>query len=277
MALRGFARYLRHQFRLASVIVRESMAGTAAPDLPLPPPRLRHRVHGAMDATSFLQVGSRCAADVAILAKDHDRDFAAYDNVLDFGCGCGRTLRHFEHRPPTQHLHGTDIDASAIRWCQEHLHGLAAWNVNAVLPPTSYPDATFDLIYAISVFTHIDEATQFAWLRELNRIAKPGARLILTVHGEHVYRHSLGPDDLSVVERQGFLFRVKQTGRWKLDGLPDWYQTSFHTKDYVASHWSRLFDVVSHVERGMAGYQDAVVLSKPLDGVSMGHVVPQAR
>lgn len=264
MALSEFPSYLRHRLKLATMLVWENVTGAAgAPDLPVPPPRLRHRVHGAMDARSFLEVGSACASEIIALAKDNDRAFAAYDHVLDFGCGCGRILRHFKDHPATQHLHGTEIDAKAIDWCRKHLNGLAAWNVNAFLPPTCYPDATFDLIYAISVFTHIDEATQFAWLQELNRIAKPGARLILTVHGEHVYRRALGQDDLAVLERSGFLFRVGRTGRWKKDGLPDSYQSSFHTKDYVARHWSRYFHVISHVERGMAAHQDAVVLAKP--------------
>jgi hypothetical protein len=114
------------------------------------------------------------------------------------------------------------------------------------------------------VFTHIDEAAQFAWLAELKRIAKPGARLILTVHGEHIYRQTLRPNELAALQKKGFLFVTGQTGRWKLDGLPDSYQTSFHAKEYVAREWPRYFQILAHVEKGMAANQDAVVLAKPL-------------
>ena len=259
-----FRTYIRHNYKLVSVLLSERLAGRASDsDLPLPPPRLRYRVHGAMDARSFLIDGTGCARDLASLTKKHGREFAAFERVLDFGCGCGRTLRFFKDHPATQRFDGTDIDASAINWCRRHLAGLAEWNINDPQPPTSYPDSTFDLIYAISVFTHLDEAAQFAWLAELKRIAKPGALLILTVHGEHVYQHAARPDELAALQQRGFLFVVRQTGRWKLDELPDSYQTSFHTKEYVAREWPRFFHVLAHVDRGMAANQDAVVLAKP--------------
>ena len=265
MPLRDFRRYLKHNFRLAGVALKEQLQGRAdTAGLPLPPPRLRHRVHGAMDSMSFLKVGSACARDIAALAKQQGREFASFEHVLDFGCGCGRTLRFFREHSPAQQLYGTDIDANAVNWCQEQLSGLARWNVNGLQPPTSYPDSAFDLIYAISVFTHIDETAQFAWLAELKRIAKPGAFLILTIHGEHVSRLSLKPDAWTSLQQNGFLFVVNQTGRWKLDGLPDSYQGTFHTKDYVAREWSRYFQILAHVEKGMAANQDAVVLTKPL-------------
>ena len=48
-----------------------------------------------------------------------------------------------------------------------------------------YPDATFDLIYAFSVFTHLAPAGQTFWIAELTRVLKPGGCLFLTTHGEH--------------------------------------------------------------------------------------------
>jgi SAM-dependent methyltransferase len=257
--------YVKHNLRLTTMALSERLARVeVASDLPLPPPRLRYRVHGAVDAQSFLAVGSACARDLAALLKDRGREFASFERVLDFGCGCGRTLRCFKEHPPCQHLCGTDIDAAAINWCRKRLSGLAEWNINSLCPPTSYPNSTFDLIYAISVFTHLDQDAQFAWLAELNRIAKPGAWLILTTHGEHVCGQTLDPETQATLHHKGFLFVVKETGFWKLDGLPDTYQTSYHTKEYVAREWPRYFEILAHVEKGMAANQDAVLLAKPL-------------
>jgi hypothetical protein len=133
--LKHFRRYIKHSLKLAGVLLNERLVRAAgASDLPLPPPRLRHRVHGAMDAESFLQVGSACARDIAALTKHHGRELATFERVLDFGCGCGRTLRFFKDHPPTQRLYGTDIDASAINWCRKRLSGLAEWNVNDLQP-----------------------------------------------------------------------------------------------------------------------------------------------
>jgi len=42
------------------------------------------------------------------------------------------------------------------------------------MPPMSYEDNMFDFVYSISIFTHLPEDMQFAWLQELQRITKPG-------------------------------------------------------------------------------------------------------
>jgi SAM-dependent methyltransferase len=263
--IKGILAYAKHDLQLVVQQYRERSQGNLAADgLPLPPPRLRDRVHGAMDRASFLSVGATCARDLAALLRQQGRELTSFERVLDFGCGCGRTLRCFKERPAGQQLFGTDIDPQSIGWCREHLRGLADWRVNDVEPPLVYPDASFDLIYAISVFTHIDEAAQFAWLAELRRVAKPGALLLLTVHGDHVAGRSLSSDEQARLAEKGFSFVVGATGRWKHDGLPDSYQTSFHTKDYVAREWARYFQVLAHVDRGMGDNQDAVVLAKPL-------------
>ena len=47
-------------------------------------------------------------------------------------------------------------------------------------------DRTFDLISAMSVFTHIDE-TETSWLLELWRILKPGGIAVVTIHNEDTW------------------------------------------------------------------------------------------
>ena len=59
---------------------------------------------------------------------------------------------------------------------------------------------------------------------------------------------------------KGILFQVGPTGRFKYDGLPDFYQTTFHTERYVRSTWGKFFRVHLYIERGMNGYQDVVVM-----------------
>jgi SAM-dependent methyltransferase len=136
------------------------------------------------------------------------------------------------------------------------------WQTNGFEPPLDYADETFDLVFSISVFTHLDEAMQFGWLRELKRVTKPGGYLLLTVHGEHVYRTL--PDDVqSDLRERGMIYiNTGGTGHFKLDGLPDFYQTAYHTRAYVEREWSRLFQLVSYVPRGINSHQDAIVLAK---------------
>jgi hypothetical protein len=44
--------------------------------------------------------------------------------------------------------------------------------------------------------------------------------------------------------------------------LPDFYQSAFHTKDYIYQQWSAYFDIVRYEERGINNHQDAVLLRK---------------
>lgn len=226
--------------------------------LPIPPPLLRYRVNGTLDPAVHLEVGRTCAQDVKDLLGQIGRDIYSFNHVLDFGCGSGRVMSHFHDRPASCHLYGTDIDKQAIAWCRKHLR-FARWETNDAMPPTRYADNTFDLIYAISVFTHLDERMQFAWLRELQRVAKPGAILILSVHGATALSQ-WSESERALASEKGFFYKVVRTGRFGRYGLPDFYQASQHSREYVEANWSRLFKIIRYVEAGINAHQDAVIL-----------------
>ena len=98
--------------------------------------------------------------------------------MLDFGCGCGRTIMWFAGKKVK--FDGTDIDSEAIQWCHNNLK-FAKFAVNDIMPPLEYEDSKFDLIYSMSVFTHLDEYRQFQWLIELKRVLREDGILIITV------------------------------------------------------------------------------------------------
>ena len=258
--LHGLFRYL--QFRLAVLVTDFGKLRVCPEDgLPVPPAKLRHRVHGDLDRERFLRVGRTCAEDIRRLLGEVGRDLSSFERILDFGCGCARVLRSFRAQASEGRFHGTDIDPEAIAWCSENLPDLARWSVNTDRPPTAGRDGDFDLIYSISVFTHLDETCQFDWLAELGRLARVGGHLILTVHGPHC-QQSLDEEEKSRLSEKGFLYKVGRTGRLKLDGLPDFYQSAFHTREYIEREWTRYFKVERYVERGINDHQDAVILRR---------------
>lgn len=219
-------------------------------------------MHGSLDAGGFLRVGERCARDVEAALRKVGKDFASFGDVLDFGCGCGRTLLWFSDRPPR--LHGTDIDAEAISWCRTNLRFADSFAVNGRLPPLDYPSETFDLVYAVSVFTHLNEEYQFRWLEELKRVTRPGGIVLLTLHGRYFWK-DLSPVDAADVERDGFKFVASNDMRGI---LPEWYQNAFHTEGYVRARFSEHFDVLDYAPRGMDRRQDVVILQKPPGGAT---------
>jgi ubiquinone/menaquinone biosynthesis C-methylase UbiE len=205
-----------------------------------------------------LGAGKRSSKDIQAALKAIGKNFDSFREVLDFGCGCGRTLLWLKDRPPLTNLYGTDIDAEAINWCRDNLK-FAEFDLNGALPPLRYSSEAFDLVYAISVFTHLDEKFQFRWLEELARVTKPEGIVLVTLHGPATWKE-IAPEDAAEVERTGFKFLVSND----LRGIfPDWYQNAFHSKEYVLGHYSKHFDVLDYLPRGMNGRQDVVVLHKP--------------
>ena len=209
----------------------------------LPPAELRYRVGGSPDAEEFVAIGKTCANDIQAALHSVGRELASFNRILDFGCGCGRTLVHMKSVAPNSEFDGIDIDANAIAWCKRHL-SFANFKLSKETPPIDYAPDTFDFIYVISVFTHLDEDYQFRWLAELQRIAKPGALVVLTVNGSK--------------NGQGFFFE-----RSYEEGLfPAWYQNTYHSSDYVFDNFGKYFEVLKHLPRSMNAHQDVVVLRK---------------
>ena len=175
---------------------------------PLPPPLLRQRVHRTFDVRTFLDIGRELAGDIRSAVASSGDQWGSFDEVLDFGCGCGRVLRHYRDELPGAKVHGCDIDAVAISWCQRNL-SFAEFRTNGAMPPFPYDEQQFDFVYATSVFTHLNEEMQLAWLEELRRVTRPGALLLLTTHG------SKYADRISQSEEGDFLYSVGATGRGK--------------------------------------------------------------
>jgi SAM-dependent methyltransferase len=211
----------------------------------LPPAEMRYRVGASPDAEEFITIGKTCAADIQSAVLKVGRELGSFTRMLDFGCGCGRTLVHMRNLAPTAQIDGVDIDAQAIEWCKQNLN-FASFSVGKETPPTGYAAETFDFIYVISVFTHLDEDYQFRWLGELQRIAKPGALLVFTVNG-------IKDGDKDFVFERSYE-----------EGLfPAWYQNTYHSKGYVRENFGKYFEVLGYFPQSMNAHQDVVVLQKP--------------
>ena len=246
-------------------------AEIADDDLPWPGVELVSRVAGGPDRPAFYESGRQSVRDLEAVLSVIGRRLDSFTSILDFGCGCGRILLHLAHLAETASVHGVDIDARAVRWAAENLPW-ADLKVNRTEPPLEFGDATFDLVYNHSVFTHLDEEHQDLWLTELRRVTRPGGILVLSVHGEKPLTdfeegsRNAGGDPRHVreeVRRRGISF-VKHDGHV---GGPhnDGYHSTFHAPWYVIDHWSAYFTVRAYVLQGSLGFQDFVLLERRPD------------
>src|SRR5687767_8629355 len=145
----------------------------------IPPAKLRFRVSECASANAFLRVGHATAEKLEQALDGAGCPFRNFKQVLDFGCGCGRTLRWLCPRFPNIIWYGTDVDSEAVNWCRDHLPGPIV-SANGPMPPLPFTTGAFDLVYTVSVFTHLSEQYQRAWISELHRLLQPGGVLLLT-------------------------------------------------------------------------------------------------
>ena len=226
---------------------------------PVPPEELRWRSTGMRSADDFLQSGRNDLEffDTQALGKD-GKSFRSFESILDFGCGCGRLIRSLRSFcEPSAAIHGTDIDPVAIKWCKENIPD-ASFFLSDGLPPLPFTDKSMDLIYACSVFSHLDAEHQFRWLAELQRILKPDGYLLLTFRHdvEQVADPAARERVSGELRRDGIAFMT--TDAWE-GVFPSWYGETYHSQDYVWKNWGSYFEV-RHVIKAGAIPEDTAVL-----------------
>ena len=219
---------------------------------PLPPRGLLRSVQMTPYIGEYLEVGRKSAFSIgAALAAGR---LAPGSRVLDFGCGLARTLRFL--RGSGFELRGCDVDAAAVAWSASAFPEIG-FAVNHPHPPLPYPDAAFDAVYAVSVFTHFDRQGQEAWMREMARCLADDGLLLLTTMGPHALG---GFPNLATAERraelqgEGFVY-VAGGPRFNDNG-------AFHTAEGLARLAGAEFALESWTSGGLDGFQDLALLRR---------------
>lgn len=127
-------------------------------------------------------------------------------NILDAGSG----LTFFPHFVVTRHpnisIHCSDcdpqvpIDAGGLIAPAARAVSYSVQDISAL----TYPDASFDTIYCISVLEHCDHYTEI--LAGFARILKPGGRLMLTM--------DISPDGRSEIPREQATRLIENLEQW---------------------------------------------------------------
>jgi ubiquinone/menaquinone biosynthesis C-methylase UbiE len=255
--------YLENRIGVSlAVCERVRRAKTYEVDHTSPPAYLRKRVHGASDVESFENVGRA----VAISVLDHLKRVETSEpelKVLDLGVGCGRVLRPLadlyrksSNAQERTRWYGADIDGQAIEWCRMYFGSYAEFVVNDIAPPLPFGDDCFDFIYCISIFTHLPENLQFAWLKEISRVLKVDGRAVLST----LPLEAMSKPEADKQTARGFRHPVGKGTQ----GLPKIYQDSYHSREYIETEWSKYIAIESFTEKGINNQQDLIVC-RPLD------------
>ena len=205
-------------------VYRDQVLRVPAEPLPIPP----RRPFWASYCTSvdtWVQSGKDDIATMRRILLESGFPIEQAGKILEWGVAGGRLIRHLRDLTPMTEIWGVDLWASAVRWCQEHLSPPFHFATTTIVPHLPFPDQTFDLIYAGSVFTHLDDLVE-AWFLELQRILKPGGRLYFTINDRHAVSIFEGAG--TPANRTRYIERVEGEQRWQ-----DWINLLHTTPEYA--------------------------------------------
>ncbi len=247
-----------------SFLIQKSLLneGELASDgLPLPPEELLL----GHNHVNYIEWGQEHVATMRRILGESGHRFEEGQRVLDFGCGSGRMIRGFIEEAKDSEFWGVDIRSDHIFWAKHHLSPPFHFATTTVVPHLPFEDCYFDLIYAGSVFTHVDDLAD-AWFLEMRRILRPGGMMFFTIHDQHsaeLTRTTLRDDFVgkilyshenfeSFVNSDFAMFTVWRSADSQV----------FYDLDYLRGKLWDVFDILS-VHEEAYGYQTAVLVQKP--------------
>ncbi len=107
---------------------------------------------------------------------------------LDAGCGTGRNLPHYLKK--CDHVAGFDYTPEMLQFAKEKFQNEK--RVRLMLGDVChlpFPDQTFDLIGSFKVLPHVPKVLE--GIREIERVARPGAIIFLEFYSPYSFRYLL--------------------------------------------------------------------------------------
>lgn len=173
-------------------------------------------------------------------------------NLLDFASGYCRVARHFAPQFPKSTLYTSDIHDAANEFSRQ----LGFQSIASTWDPSQYkPVVKFDLIVAISFFTHMPKRTWQNWLQALGNALSDKGVILFTTHGAP----AMVPMGLTEVDEDGFAHHP-HTEQYDLDINEYASTTTLYNFVEVAVEQSGL-NVIEFQESGF-GYQDLYVVGR---------------
>ena len=130
------------------------------------------------------------------------------DAVLDIGCGTGTlAIAANRHVGAARSVCGIDASPSMIARAKRKAAraGVDAAFQVAVAERLPFPDAAFDLVLSTLMLHHLPRKTRHACAAEINRVLKPGGRVLAV--------------DFGGSQRRGFLSHLHRHGHVKIEDI----------------------------------------------------------
>lgn len=199
----------------------------------------------------YLSDGWRTLSELMLILEAVDRPLLKTGSVLEFAAGFGRFTRHLAKVLPGR-VTCADVMPGSPAFLREQF-GVGAFESEHEPEQVVFP-AQYDLVFVLSMFTHLPPHMWSPWLKALRRAVKPGGLLVFSVHNEEVAGEigvSFGDDGTHFIASSESPSIDAQT-----------YGTTFTTRRFVTDRVRETcgVDVLHYQSQGFWFGQDGVVV-----------------
>jgi SAM-dependent methyltransferase len=199
--------------------------------------------------------GWRTLSELMLLLEAVDRPLLKIGSVLEFASGHGRFTRHLVKALGRERVAVSDVVGDAVAFSS------AAFGVSA-FPSAARPEdlhwpARYELVFVLSLFSHLPHATWGRWLKCLLDAVAPGGLLVFSTHGDEAARRQNVR-----LDAQGFFFAASSESQ-AIDAQE--YGTAFTAPAYVQARmaeWAGQARLLRFAPVWFWHHQDAWVLQK---------------
>lgn len=203
----------------------------------------------------YLADGWRTLSELMLLLEAVDKPLLKTGSFLEFASGHGRFTRHLVKAIGAPRVTISDVVGDAVEFAT-HTFGVAGFRSSPVPEEVEFPKQ-YDVVFVLSLFSHLPRSSWSRWLRALYGCVEPGGILVFSTHGIKAAKH-----DNVKLDEEGFFFAPSSESN-ALDAHE--YGTTFTSEAFVVSQIERMMgpDVLIHkAPLQFWNHQDAYVLRR---------------
>ena len=204
----------------------------------------------------YLADGWRTMAELVLLLEQVNYPLLKAQSLLEFASGHGRFTRHLVKAMGPQRVVVSDVVEDAVVFAREafKVQGF----VSASQPEEVAWSHQHDVVFVLSLFSHLPRATWTRWLQRIYAMVAPGGVLVFTTHGaEAVRKQGVALDS------DGYFFTASSESN-AIDGQE--YGTAFTSQAYVRARIAGHLPgarLLQFAPQHFWHHQDAFVVEKP--------------
>ncbi len=131
----------------------------------------------------YLSDGWRTLSELMMLLEAVNQPLLQTGSVMEFAAGFGRFTRHLVKALPGR-VACTEVMPGSVDFLREQF-GVESFE-SSHDPAQINLAGQYELVFVLSMFTHLPTPMWAPWLLTLKRLVKPGGLLIFSVHNENV-------------------------------------------------------------------------------------------